>query len=120
MILNYLKSFIISVFGLFIFLFLLTLLNYFNIINGSVLSVLEIIISVLALFVGGMFVGRGSNSKGYLHGIYLGIIISIIFLASSLIFFDYSFEIKSLLFYLILIVSSMIGAMVGISKVEKN
>ena len=97
MILDYLKNVGITLSGMLISMFLVTLLNYFNIIGAYFLSVLEIIISIAWIFTGGFLIGRKAKSKGL-----LGIRVK--------------FEAKSLIFYLILITSSMIGAIIGIGK----
>lgn len=116
MILNYLKDFGISFFGLLITMFLVTLLNYFNIINESFLSILQIVVPAIWLFVGGFLIGRNSSNKGYLEGIKFGLIFVILFLLISLLGIGEKFEVKAIIYYLILISSSMIGSMIGINK----
>lgn len=116
MILDYLKNIGITLSGMLISIFLVTLLNYFNIIGAYFLSVLEIIISIAWIFTGGFFIGRKAKSKGYLEGIKFGLIFVILFLLISLLGIRVKFEAKSLIFYLILITSSMIGAIIGIGK----
>lgn len=116
MILNYLKGLGISLGGLLVTMFFVTLLNYYNIINESILSILQIVIPTIWLFVGGFLIGRSSNDKGYLEGIKFGSIAVILFLLISLLGIGAKFEIKSIIYYLILIVSSMIGSIIGINK----
>ena len=99
-------SFIYIIGLLVVLTFFITLLNYFNIIGSSLTAILEIIIFVLALFVGGMIIGRRSNKKGWLE----------VLLLFNYLALDHSFQIKDLIFYLILIISTMFGSMVGINK----
>lgn len=96
--------------------FLITLLNYFNIIGSKTMAILEIIILGLSFFVGGLIIGKRSNKKGWLEGIKLSAISLIIILLFNYLGLNHNFEIKDLLFYLILIISTMFGSMVGINK----
>lgn len=120
MILNYLKYLGITILGMLISIFLITLLNYYNIINYNILSVLLIIIPTIWIFIGGFLLGRVSNNKGYLEGIKFGLILVVLFLLISLLGIQNKFEIKSIIFYIILVVSSMIGGMIGISRKLTN
>lgn len=100
-----------------VFTFIFTLLNYFNLISGNVMAVLQIIITIIALFIGGFLTGKNSQSKGWLEGLKIGIIFSILLLIINLIFIK-NFEIKNTLYYLIMIGCSIFGSMIGISKKE--
>ena len=109
-------SFIYIIGLLVVLTFFITLLNYFNIIGSSLTAILEIIIFVLALFVGGMIIVWCSNKKGWLEGLKLSGIFLLVLLLFNYLALDHSFQIKDLIFYLILIISTMFGSMVGINK----
>jgi len=94
---------------------LITLLNYFGILKGSILSIFKILIVIIAMFIGGFLTGKNSNSKGWLEGLKFGLILSIMFIIFSLILKN-NFEFKNLLYYLILTICSILGSMIGISK----
>ena len=115
MILDYVKNVGITLSGMLISMFLVTLLNYFNIIGAYFLSVLEIIISIAWIFTGGFLIGRKAKSKGYLEGIKFGLIFVILFLLISLLGIRVKFEAKSLIFYLIFKLMSL--NVVGIAMV---
>lgn len=100
--------------------FLITLLNYFDILNKNVVSIFKIIIIVVALFVGGFFMGKRSNQKGWLEGFKLSLIFIVVLFLVNIIGFHNSFELKNILYYLILIVSSIFGSMLGINRIKKN
>ena len=63
---NYLKS---SLWTLIILLggtILLTILNYFNIVSGTFLNILEYIITIISIAVGAFLLGKSSLKKGYI------------------------------------------------------
>jgi len=113
-------SFIYILSTLLIITFIITFLNYFNIISDKVISIFKILIPILSLFIGGFYIGKNSNNKGYLEGLKLGSIFSIFLIIFNFLAFDNSFKIKYLLFYLILIISSILGSMIGINKRKKQ
>lgn len=102
--------------SLFILIFLITLLNYFNILNGKVFSVFKILAPVISLFIGGFILGKRSQKKGWLEGLKLSLIFLIILLLFNYLGLGNHFEIKNLIYYLILTVSGMFGSMIGINK----
>ena len=64
---------------------ILTIFNYFNILNGTILKVLELFIPLISIFIGSYKLGKTSNQKGYIEGLkYSGIWI-IIFLLFNII-----------------------------------
>ena len=95
-------------------LFIYSVLVYFNIISGKISTIIMFLIPIISSFVCSFRLGIRSNKKGYIEGIKLGSIIIIIFLVISLIFS--SFNYKSLIYYLIIILSNTLGSMFGISQ----
>ena len=121
---NYLKNIGISMLYIIGFILVLTLLstalNYFNIIGKNTITVLKIIIPIISLFIGGYYIGKKSNKKGWLEGLKLSLIFSVILIIFNYLGFDNSFEIKNILYYLIIIISCIFGSMIGISKNPKE
>ena len=76
------------------------------------------IIPIISYFIAGFIMGKNSSKKGYLNGLSIGAIIVFIFLMISLIF-KCSIGIKTIIFYLLYLISSIAGSMIGImSKKE--
>ncbi len=109
-------SFIYIISTILIFTFIISILNYFNIFNDKVTSIFKIIIPITAMLIGGFYIGKRSNKKGFLEGIKLGGIFSIFLIIFNYLAFDNSFKIKYLLFYLILIITCILGSMIGINR----
>ena len=121
---NYLKklglSFIYIIGIILISTFIITIFNYFNIISDKIISIFKILIPILSLFIGGFYIGKNSNNKGYLEGLKLGFIFSIFLLIFNFLAVSNSFKFKYLLFYIIIIVSCILGSMIGINVSKKN
>ena len=100
---------------LFISTLIITLLNYFNIFGSKIVTVFKIIIVLISMFVGGFIMGKNSNKKGWLEGLKLGLIILVILILVNFIL-KQSFDIRNLIYYLILIASTVFGSMIGINK----
>lgn len=96
--------------------FIITFFNYFNILSDKTIAFFKIIIPVISLFIGGFYIGKNSSKKGFLEGIKVGVIFSIFLVIFNYLALNYSFKLKYLLFYIILISSSTLGSMVGINK----
>jgi len=84
-----------------------------------VLTILKFLIPVLSLFIGSLFLGRNTEKKGWLSGIKFWALILIIFIILNLIFKG-KFNIRTIIYYLILLVVSVLGSMVGISKNKRE
>lgn len=117
---NYLKN--ISIAFIYIISFLLgltlisTLFNYINLFGNTFMNILKVIIPVVSLFIGGFIIGKRTGKKGWLEGIKLGLIFIIILTIFNLLLLDTSFSLKIFIYYLILIISTMFGSMIGVNK----
>ncbi len=111
-----LYTFSITIFSIFI----ITILNYFNIINGKILSVFMILIIISALFVGGYLIGKNSKQNGWLEGIKLSLIIIAILALFNYLGLKKEFHLTQIIYYLILTIACTLGSMVGINKRKIN
>ena len=117
---NLLKSLLISIVLFLVFTLIVTILNYFNLLSINGINISKIIIPVLSILIGSFYLGTTVKNKGWLEGIKLSIIIILILLITNLLILKNGFEIKNLIYYLIILVSSMVGSMIGINKKKKN
>lgn len=99
---------------------ILTVMSYFNIIGEKITTVFKIIIPIISLFFGGIQIGKKSIKKGWLEGLKLGLIFTIILCLFNYLGLSKSFEFKNILFYLILIISTIFGSMIGINKNKES
>lgn len=121
---NFIKNVSISILyivvSLLILTFILTLFSYFNIIGDKTVSIFKIIIPVISLFIGGFFIGKKSLKKGWLEGLKLSLIFLIILIIFEYLALNQSFNIKNLLYYIILSISSIFGSIIGINKNKES
>ncbi len=116
---TYLKKYglrlIYTLIAIFILLILSTTLYYFNIINNTFYKIMKIIIVLLSIFINAFILGKGANQKGYLEGLKLGAMIIPIFFILTLITSN-PLKLRVILYYMIIMISSIFGSMVGISR----
>lgn len=94
------------------------LLSFLNILGVSkgITTILSIIIMIITFMVMGFFKGKEAHQKGYVQGLKIGASLILILLIFGFIFSK--IHLKSFLYYCILLLSSIFGAMLGINKKE--
>lgn len=116
---KYLKLYGISILimlGIFLSVnLLLTTLSYFDLITDGMLSILQIITMFIVMFIGGFVTSKKCTSKGWKEGLKIGIIFIIILFLINILFI-HQFDFKNIIYFIILIISSIFGGMIGILK----
>ena len=116
---NYLKnlgiSFLYSIGSLLILIFLLTLFNYINFIDGGFFIFFMIFDLVFSVLLGSIMLSRNCNNKGWFEGLKFGFIFLLFISLLDYFGFSFSFNFKYLVFSIIILVSSLFGGMVGIN-----
>lgn len=120
LLLRYLKSLVFILVPLLISSIVSTIINYFDLLSNSTLKYINIILIVISMFIGGFYLGKRSDSKGWLEGIKLGLIWVILLFIVSYLGFDKGLNFKVLIYYIILVFSSMFGGVIGINKKIKK
>ncbi len=103
-----------------VFTFLITILNYFNIIGKNWVTTLEIIFPILTFLIGGFSIGKNSHQNGWLEGLKLAVIFIILMILFNYLGLRNHLELKNLIYYLILTITCIFGSMVGINQKEKK
>ena len=111
---NYLKSSLYTIVIMGVSSIVITILNYFNVVNGKLLSILHYIIPIISVVVGAFILGKGSSKKGYIEGLKYAGIWSIVFLIINI--FMKSLNLSSIIFFIILILLSMLSSILGINR----
>ncbi len=97
---------------LWIFVLFISIFYYFEILDFNVINLITyIFILVLNCFIG-IKISRLERKKGYINGFIVGALIFAIFSIFTLFMKEYS--VSTLIYYLTLILSSMIGGIIGV------
>ena len=112
---KYLKVILVPIIFLVLTPLLFSIINLFDI---EIKKIFYLGMMIIMALIAGFFLGTITNSKAYLKGLALGSIMSLImFLISILLRSKFSFY--TLVYYAIIVVSSMMGSVMGITKKDK-
>ncbi len=113
---KYGKTILIFLGILLVFSLLLTLFNMTHVLFTKGTDTLIFIGMILILFLIGFSWGRHAEKKGYLEGLKIGCSIILLLIFINLIFWRTGFSIERMIYYIVLILSSTLGSMLGINK----
>ena len=113
---SFFKATLIILGLIFVFSILFNILYYYDILSNNSLKYCKMLASILTFFIGGVFIGKNSVNKGYINGLKLSLIMTIVFLILGIIFNN--IKLSRIIYYLIMSVCITFGAMIGISKKE--
>jgi len=111
---NILNSLLIILIGLLI----ISLFSYLGILKGNILSISKLIVIFVAVLVGSYRHGKYSSKKGVIEILKIGIVFPVLFLILNSIFYR-TFAPKNLFYYALMLFTSIVGSMFGVSK-RKN
>ena len=101
--------------SIFICLTITVVFYYFNLINDTTFNILQILILLINIFIQTFILGIKKDKFGFLEGIKFSLIIISLFLILSLITSS-PISLKIIIYYLIIMVTSIYGATYGINK----
>lgn len=105
---------------IFVLTFILSFFNYINFIDGMS-SFFMIFNLVLSVFIGGFICGKRALKKGWLEGLKYGFVFLFILTLLNVLGFSNGLSLKYFVFCSIILVSSILGGMIGIGfRHEKN
>lgn len=109
------RSIFTSLISIIILGFILTIFYYFNIIDNNIYNVLKMIIILGSLFINAFILGSKSSKYGIVEGLKLGAIFLLIISIIKLVI-NSSFDIKTLLYFIIILLSTSTASIIGINK----
>lgn len=108
---KYLKSYIYLFSIILILTIILSLINYYLTIPTKIIKILILIISI---FISTIILGKNTKEKAYIEGIKFTSIYLIISILTSILSKN-NFSFKLILSYLLVLLSGIIGSMIGIN-----
>ena len=99
--------------------FLFALLNLIGV-SFKVTTIIGVIIMIILFLIMGIIEGINSEKKGFIAGFKIGLLFIVIMLLLNLVIFQSKFSISRLIYYIILLFSSIFGAMIGINRKKKE
>lgn len=112
---KYIKFSLINILSIIISIFVLTIINYFELLNNNIIDIIKTIIVLVNIFINSYFIGKNSKNKGYLEGIKFGSIFIILILLYNLLFINL-FTFKILIYYILILFTSSIASTIGINS----
>lgn len=117
---KYLLAFIYSILIILIGSLLISILYYFNITTDKINNILIYLTSITAIFIGSFKLGKELKYKGIITGAMYFFILLIFFIIISLLIFKINYSISNIIFYLILLIFSILGSIIGKNYQTKN
>ena len=106
--------------GIILFIsFLFGLLNLVGV-STKITGILNVVVMMIIFLVFGIIEGVNAPKKGFVAGFKIGLIFIIMSVLVNLIFFGNIFKLSGLIYYLILILISILGSMIGINRKKKE
>ncbi len=107
--LKYIGIFVIFIIGIAIVTSLINLTGF----KPNLINKLAVILTALSFFIVSSMASKNITEKGYILGIKLGLLFVIFMILINLIFFKSGFNIDRIIYYTILIISSILGGSFG-------
>lgn len=112
---NYIICLLITIFLIVILSFFINILNYFDILKPNIYKAIIILSIILSIFTGSYKLGLKTAKNGYLNGILYGVVFCIISIIITLVI-KKGIDIINIVYYLIIIITSLIAGTIGINK----
>lgn len=114
--LKYLKVLVYILVPLLIFNTILSICYYFSIIGSGTVNYLKLFSVGVSMLIGGIYIGGKTSKKGWLEGLKIGLEVIILLFIIGYLAFNQGLGLKNIIYYMILLVSSVLGSMIGINK----
>lgn len=121
---NYLKKLGISMSLIVILIlgltFIATLFNYIGLFNNTFINIIKIIIPIISMFIGGFTIGKRHGKNGWLEGLKVSVFFLTILTLFNYLGLNFNLTIKSIIYYMILVFSTILGSIIGVNKFKPN
>ena len=94
---------------------ILNTLYYFDVIGNNIYNIAKMIIVLVILFINALLLGKSSDKYGLVEGLKLGGIFLLIMVILK-VTLNSSFDIRTLIYSIIILLTTSVGAIIGINK----
>lgn len=98
---------------------LTSILYYFNVTTDKLNSIFLYSVSILSFFVGSLKLGKELKYKGLVTGLIYFAILFVFMVFLSNVIFKENFSIKNVIYYLVLLIFSILGGVIGKNMKEE-
>ena len=116
----YIKAFILEMFVTSISIAIFALIIYFTESGFEYAPIFATISIAIGSFLAAYYTAKKINNKGFLVGLFVGIITFILITVISLIIDQGTVTINTLFHFIIILLSSMIGGIIGVNKSQNK
>lgn len=99
--------------------FIMSLMNLIGV-NSGITSLLILIFNIIIFLILSIINGKKSNKNGFLSGLLLSFIYIILMFLINGFLYKFSLRISTIIYYLMLIIISMIGGSIGINQKKED
>lgn len=97
-----------------------SILYYFNLTSDKINGIMLYLISFASIFVGSMMLAKELKYKGLITGLFYFLFWFIISIFISFVIFKCPFDIKNIIYYLVLLAFSLLGSIIGKNIQKEN
>ncbi len=90
-------------------------LFYYFLLPTKITNIVAFLYMVLVFFFFGLSFGKRCENKGFIAGLKIGILLLLLLIFFNVIFYQSSFKFIRVIYYLVLLFSSVIGSSIGIN-----
>ena len=98
---------------------LLNTLYYFDIISNNIFNIMKMVIVLTTLFINALILGKNTDKYGIVEGLKLGATFLLVMVIIKIII-NSTFDIRTLIYSLIILLTTSIGSIIGINKLQKK
>ncbi len=110
---------LVSLISIFLLIFLLTTLNYFDIFGNTLTNILIFSGFFILIFYNSFKISKNKTQKGWLEGIKIASIVLVIWLGLKLVF-NPTFSLNNLFYVIGIYITSIMGGIIGINAKKSS
>lgn len=97
-----------------------SILYYFDLTTDKINNILLYLVSISAFFISSLMLAKNSKYKGLITGLFYFLFWFVIMIFLSIVIFKNPFEIKNMIYDIILLLFTLLGAIIGKNMQKEN